>query len=127
MRILLDTSVLVDLLRNRTGRREFLSGLVEAQHIPTTTVLNVAELYAGMRAGEETKTEALLSGLVCLGISERTARLGGEFKNLWAKRGKALALVDALIAAVAVVEGCALLTDNQRDFPMHEVKLYPFP
>ncbi|MGB7845622.1 MAG: type II toxin-antitoxin system VapC family toxin [Candidatus Acidiferrum sp.] len=127
MRILLDTTVLIDLLRKRNKRREFLTTLVEAHHTPATTVLNIAELYAGMRSGEETVTERLLSGLVCLGISERTARLGGALKNTWSKRGKTLGLADTLIAAVAIEEQCALLTDNRKDFPMPEVQLYPLP
>ena len=125
MRILLDTTVLIDLLRNRNQRRAFLTHLLHARHTLVTTVLNVAELYAGMRPGEKTGTEALLSGLACLGISERAARLGGDLKNTWAQRGKTLGLVDSLIAAVAIQEQCALLTDNQRDFPMQEVQLYP--
>ncbi len=104
MRILLDTTVLIDLLRNRNRRRELLTNLIEAHHTPVTTVLNIAELYAGMRSGEEAVTERLLSGLVCLSISERTARLGGELKNTWSKRGKTLGLTDTLIAAVAIEE-----------------------
>jgi predicted nucleic acid-binding protein len=125
VRILLDTTVLIDLLRNRNRRRELLINLIEARHILTTTVLNVAELYAGMRAGERPGTETLLGGLICLGISERAARLGGELKNTWAKRGRTLGLADTLIAAIAIEERCALLTDNHRDFPMREVELYP--
>jgi len=127
VRILLDTTVLVDVLRNRNNRREFLKDLVLAHHTPVTTVLNVAELFAGMRPGEEAVTEALLKGLVCMGVSERAARLGGRLKYTWAKRGKTLGLTDTLIAAVALEERCALVTDNQRDFPMPDLQSYPLP
>jgi predicted nucleic acid-binding protein len=125
VRILLDTSVLIDVLRKRNRRREFLAALLEKDHTPATTVLNIAELYAGMRSGEEQVTEALLSGLLCLGISEQTARLAGQLKNTWAQRGKTLPLVDTLIAALAIEEHCTLLTDNQKDFPMRELHFYP--
>lgn len=127
MRILLDTSVLIDVLRDRHQRREFLARLVEANHTPATTILNVAELYAGMRPGEERITETLLSELLCLGITVGAARLGGTLKYAWAKRGKTLGLADALIAAVAIEEHCALATDNKHDFPMNELEFCPLP
>jgi predicted nucleic acid-binding protein len=125
MTILLDTTILIDILRNRNKRRELLETFLAAQHTLATTVLNIAELYAGMRPQEAAVTEALLSGLICLELNERTARLAGQLKNTWAKRGRTLALTDTLIAAIAIEKQYALLTDNQRDFPMPELQLYP--
>jgi len=127
MRILLDTSVLIDVLRNRNKRREFVTELALADHTLATTVLNIAELYAGMRSNEASATEAFLSGLLCLGLSDRSARLGGALKSSWSRRGKTLTLMDTLIAAVAIEEQYALLTDNQKDFPMRELRLFPLP
>jgi predicted nucleic acid-binding protein len=125
MKILLDTSVLIDLLRKRNDRRNFVIGLLQANHTLATSVLNIAELYAGMLPAERGVTETLLSGLISLGISERAARLGGQLKNTWARRGHSLTLADTLIAAVAIEEHCALLTDNRKHFPMPELRLYP--
>jgi predicted nucleic acid-binding protein len=127
MKILLDTSVLVDLLRNHKDRRNFVAGLLQANHTLTTTVLNIAEVYAGMLPGELAITEGLLSGLICFGVSEDAARAGGRLKSNWAKRGKTLGLTDVLIAAIAIEEQCALLTDNRKHFPMNELRLYPLP
>ena len=124
MKILLDTSVLIDVLRRRNGRREALAALVRAHESLATTTLNVAELYAGMRPGEEAATEALLKGLECFDLTGSAARLGGKLKYQWSKGGKTLSLADALIAAIAIEERCALLTDNRKDFPMPEVQLY---
>jgi predicted nucleic acid-binding protein len=45
----------------------------------------------------------------------------------WARKGHTLSLADAIVAAIAIERGCALLTDNRRDFPMPEVQLYPLP
>jgi len=127
MNLLLDTSVLIDALRARNQRREFLAGLVRAGHILSTTVLNIAELYSGMRPGEESRTEALLSGLLCLGLSESAACLAGKWKFTYSQKGRTIALADALIAAIAFEQHCQLLTDHRKDFPMLDVKLYPFP
>ena len=124
MKILLDTSVLIDTLRRRNGRREALAALVRAHESLATTSLNIAELYAGMRPGEEASTEALLDGLECLDLTGSAARLGGKLKYQWSKRGQTLSLADALIAAIALEARCVLLTDNRKDFPMPELQLY---
>lgn len=125
MKILVDTSVLIDVLRNLNRRRELLARLVASDHTLITSAINIAELYAGMRPSEEAATEALLAGMICVGLSDGIARTAGKLKSSWARRGKTLTLVDTLIAATAIGEQCVLLTDNQKDFPMPELSLYP--
>ncbi len=127
MKLLLDTSILIDVLRLRNQRRELLSDLVRDGHTLSTTTLNIAEIYAGMRPAEEGRTEALLSGLESYELSGSSARLAGRLKNTWARKGHTLALADAIVAATAIERGCALLTDNRKDFPMPEVQLYLLP
>jgi tRNA(fMet)-specific endonuclease VapC len=127
MKLLLDTSVLIDVLRRRNQRREFVAELVRAGHILSTSLLNVAEIYAGMRSSEQSNTQALFSGLQLYELSPQSARLAGEMKNLWSKKGQTLALGDAIVAAVAIEQGCQLLTDNRKHFPMSEIQLYPLP
>ncbi len=127
MKLLLDTSILIDVLRLRNQRRELLAELVRGGHILSTTTLNIAEIYAGMRPAEEGRTEALLSSLESYELSGSSARLAGRLKNTWARKGHTLALADAIVAATAMERGCALLTDNRKDFPMPEVQLYPLP
>jgi predicted nucleic acid-binding protein len=127
MRLLLDTSVLIDVLRLRNQRRALLAELVQAGHSLSTTTLNIAELYAGMRAGEVLATEALLSGLELYELNASAARLAGKLRITWARKGRTLALADAIVAAIAIERECSLLTDNRKDFPMPEVKFYPLP
>jgi predicted nucleic acid-binding protein len=127
MRLLVDTSILIDVLRLRNQRREWLAEFVRDGHFLSTTTLNVAEIYAGMRATEESRTETLLSGLVLYELSETGAQLAGRLKNTWARKGHTLTLADAIVAATAIEHGCALLTDNRKDFPKPEVRLYPLP
>ena len=127
MKLLLDTSILIDVLRLKNQRREWLAELVRDGHTLSTTTLNIAEIYAGMRPSEETRTEALLSGLELYELTGTSARLAGQLKNTWARKGHTLTLADAIVAAIAIEHGCALLTDNQKDFPMSELQLYPLP
>jgi predicted nucleic acid-binding protein len=127
MKLLLDTSVLIDVLRQGNQRRRFVADLVRAGHTLSTSTLNVAELYAGMRAGEEAGAEELLAGLGLYELGGSGARLAGKLKNIWSRKGRTLTLADTIVAAVAIEQGCQLLTDNRKDFPMQEVQLYPLP
>ncbi len=127
MHLLLDTSVLIDVLRRRRGRREWLAELAGAGHILATTSLNVAEVYAGMRPGEEPQTEAFLAGLECYDLTRGAGQLAGKLKSDWSRKGRTLALADTIIAAIALERHCMLATDNRKDFPMAELDYYAFP
>ncbi len=127
MKLLLDTTVLIDVLRNSKGRRELLADLVRAGHTLCTSVMNVAEVYGGLRAGEETHSEAFLEGLEEFEIGSQAARAAGKLKTTWEKKGRTISLADAIVAAIAIEQSCALLTDNRKDFPMPELRLYPLP
>jgi predicted nucleic acid-binding protein len=127
MRLLLDTSVLIDTLRHRRGRREFLARLAGDGHALTTSTLNVAEVFAGMRPDEEPATEAFLGALESYELTGAAARVAGTLKRKWAGKGRTLTLADTVIAAIALEHDCMLVTDNRKDFPMPELHLYPLP
>ena len=126
MRLLLDTSVLIDALRFRQGRHELLAQLVRDGHTLSTTAVNVAEVYAGMRREEEQPTEALLAVMDCYDLTAHAGRMAGRLKNKWAKKGRTIAIADAAVAAIALERDCMLMTDNRKDFPMPELELYTF-
>ncbi|MBC8165886.1 MAG: hypothetical protein H7Y20_08445 [Bryobacteraceae bacterium] len=50
---LLDTSVIIDALNGKRGRRDLLLGLVRQGHLLACCPINVTEVYAGMRSNEE--------------------------------------------------------------------------
>jgi predicted nucleic acid-binding protein len=127
MQLLLDTSVLIDALRLRHGRRQWLAELVRAGHTLATSALNLAEVYAGMRPEEEARTKAFLSALECLEITASLAEMAGKLKRQWAQKGRTLTLADTVIAAVALQQSCPLATDNRKDFPMPQLQLYELP
>jgi predicted nucleic acid-binding protein len=127
MRLLLDTSVLIDVLRRRQGRRELLAELVRGGHTLATTALNVAEVYAGVRPGEEAATEAFLDALECYELTQASGRLAGKLKNDWSRKGRTLTLADTIVAAIALERRCTLMTDNRKDFPMAGLEHYPLP
>lgn len=127
MRLLLDTSVLIDALRARKERRAWLAEQLLSGHSLETSALNVAEVYAGMRPEEETGTKVFLGALLCHPITASEGEHAGQLKNRWARRGRTLTLADTIVAAVAIEQNCVLVTDNRKDFPMPEMRLYDVP
>ena len=127
MRLLLDTSVLIDVLRLRHGRRELLAELARGANTLATTALNVAELCAGMRPEEEARTEEFLDALDCYELTAAAGRLAGSLKNKYGRKGRTLTLADTIIAAIAMERRCTLVTDNRKDFPMTELEYFDLP
>ena len=123
-KVLLDTTVLVDVLRGRPEPRKLLSGLLSRGDLLTTSTINIAEVYAGMRPGEEAQTELFLAGLTIYPVTESIARRAGLLKSESARRGRTLALADMLVAATALEHELMLITDNQRDFPIAGINLF---
>jgi len=127
MQLLLDTSVLIDALRLRRGRRQWLAEQVRRGDTLATSTISLAEVYAGMRPEEETPTKAFLSALECHEITASVAEMAGKLKRQWSQRGRTLTLADTLVAAVALQQGCPLATDNRKDFPMPGLQLSELP
>ena len=86
---------------------------------------SIAEVYAGVREEETAPTASFLDSLECHGLTASSGRLAGMLKNIWARKGRTLSLSDTIIAAIAIENDCTLVTDNRKDFPMPELKLYP--
>ena len=124
---LLDTSVIIDALNNKRGRRDLLLGLVKQGHFLACCPINVTEVYAGMRPREETTTEEFLRSLEYYHLTWPVARLAGLLKRDYGRKGTSLTVSDATVAAVALVHELTLMTDNVKDFPMKELTLYPLP
>ena len=124
---LLDTSVIIDAINNKKDRRQFLRDLLTAGNQLACCAINVTEIYAGIRPAEEQNTAAFLSTLAYYPVTFPAARLAGELKRDFGKKGTTLSVTDTVIAAVAIHHDLALVTDNTKDFPMNELNLYPLP
>ncbi|MCO5327767.1 MAG: PIN domain-containing protein [Solirubrobacterales bacterium] len=126
MRILLDTTVLIDVLRGRPAadRRRELSSSAEP---PYACAVNADEVWRGVREGERDAVERLLSALreAPLGIAE--GRRAGEWRRSHARDGVTLSQADCLIAAAAVSVGATLATGNPHHFPMAELSVEHWP
>lgn len=73
-----------------------------------------------MRSGEEAKTEDLLSLFVIVDINESIARQAGFYLRQF-RRSHHVDLGDALIAATAKWLEIAVVTRNEKHYPMDDV------
>jgi predicted nucleic acid-binding protein len=123
--LLLDSTVLIDLLRAHEDRKVQVKELVMTGNGLSTSAINIAEVYAGMRPSEETRTSALLSSLDCYPVTDGIARRAGLLRAEWSRRGRTLSLADMVIAATALEHGLVLMTENRKDFPIPALKFHP--
>lgn len=120
---LLDSDVLIWQLRNQQQTVELLARLSK-RGILACSVVSIVEIQAGVRHGEEKKTNALLDSLKAYDVTPAIANLAGTFIRDYRAKGITLDFVDSIIAATAVIHGLTLLTYNTKHYPMPEVKLY---
>jgi predicted nucleic acid-binding protein len=124
---LLDTSVIIDAINNKKGKRQLLRELIAQGNTLACSPINVAEVYAGLRPQEESNTKNFLQTLDLYPLTWPIAELAGLLKRDFGKKGKTLAITDTFIAAVALHHQLHLITDNVKDFPMQDLSLYPLP
>ena len=125
--LLVDTNVLIDALRDRLDRRKLLASLAANGYVLTASAINVAEVYAGLRTGEESETQRLLQRFRCIPVTETIAQRAGTLRAGLRRVGRTHTLDDMIVAATALEVDCPLLTENRRDFLIEGLTLFPLP
>jgi hypothetical protein len=123
--VLLDTTVLIHLLRDNADAETRMLDLTGRGFGLAISCITVAELFAGMRPGEEAVTEQLLSAFDCLPVTREIAEKAGWMRASQRRTGRTFALDDMMIAATAIRFGYPLVTDNRKDFEVPELELFP--
>jgi predicted nucleic acid-binding protein len=118
VKLLLDTSVIIDHLRGDARAVGLLREAVEAgDELWSLTVVRT-EVLAGMRRGEEASTLALLGALRWQDVSIEIADRAGDLARRYLKRFPGVDTIDYLLAACALGLEARLLTKNVKHFPM---------
>jgi len=120
-RICLDTTFLIDLLRDLPAALERARKFEETHCDLSTTSVNVFELHIGAVRSESAKRmttlEALLADLRILGLGRREAEEAASIMVNLAKKGQPIEVRHALIAGCMLANAYpSILTRNTRDF-----------
>jgi len=113
--ILVDTDILVDLLRGESGTAQLLNTIASDEPL-AVSIVSKMELIVGCRNRDDLANVAdLLGRFDVIPINEpssqRAAALLQEFRL-----SHGMLIPDALIAATALMRDCALLTNNRKHF-----------
>jgi len=120
---LLDTTTIIDHLRGNKKVNSCLEEIGQRGDIAGCCCINIAETYAGMREKEKEKTNRFIESLYYFEITRGIAKLAGELRKKYAKKGKTLATTDVIIAATAIIYDLTLITKNIKHYPFPELKV----
>ena len=117
---LIDTDIAIDHFHGHRETLEYFTQTLLEGEILAMSVVGLTEILAGMRAGEQERTEKLFSLFAIIDVDEQVARKAGEYLNHY-RKSHHMELADALIAATAFVAGADLVTRNVDDYPMSDL------
>jgi predicted nucleic acid-binding protein len=126
LRLLLDTTVLIDALRGRPAAAR-VRALRDVATPPWICAINVEEIMRGALHDEEAIVLRFVRGLRMAPLDRAEGELAGRWRRDYARRGITLSQADCLIAAAAVNVGARLATGNPKHFPMSELEVEHWP
>ncbi|MGH2711098.1 MAG: type II toxin-antitoxin system VapC family toxin [Actinomycetota bacterium] len=115
MSVLLDTSVVIDLLRAFPAALRYSRTLDDA---PVCSEITRVEVLRGVRSAERASTRRFFQTLGWVALDEPIARRAGEMGRAWRRSHPGISTADLVIAASAEELGVDLVTLNVRHFPM---------
>lgn len=112
-KLVVDTSVIIDFLRSNNKEDSLLYKLAEEDLY--ISIVTHTELYAGKSVWENSEAreslEKVLSGMSFVALDKRISERAGYIKSY-----SNISLIDALIAATALIDNMELITLNTKDF-----------
>lgn len=119
MRLVLDTSVLIDHLRGRPKAATELvpRAIADGDELWSVQVVRV-EVLAGMRPAEEAATRTLLSLISWVDVDESLAEAAGALGRRFLPSHPGIEATDLVVAALTESLGGALKTTNITHYPM---------
>jgi predicted nucleic acid-binding protein len=119
MRLVLDTSVLIDHLRGRPAAAIELipDALARGDELWSSYIVR-AEVLAGMRAGEESATRDLLRLVTWVDVDEAMSEAAGALGRQYLRSHPGIEVADLIVAALAQHLDAKLKTTNVKHYPM---------
>lgn len=119
---LIDTDILIWVLRGNKQYEDYLQNLKEKNAISISTI-TIAEVYKNMFPSEVVKTENILSTFQVWDITPVIAKQAGLYWQEHGRKLKNLNLTDCLIAATANIHEATLVSLNRKHFPMKDITI----
>ncbi len=123
MRIVLDSTFVIDVLRGEPDAVRRLRRMFEEGDDAIVTDVVVCEVRTGLLAEAEQHLDAFLEPIEFVQPGAAAAKTAGRWRGELRATGRTLSLGDALIAACADGLGAAVLTRNVRDFALTPVPI----
>lgn len=121
IKTIIDTDLLIDLLRNQKEAIIFITNLEKKNCVLATTAINIFELHLGAHKSEESEKNLqainiLVSRLSVLSLTSKAAQKAGHVYAQLERKGQPIGLRDTLIAAIALTRECSVATRNREHF-----------
>jgi predicted nucleic acid-binding protein len=121
--VVLDSDVIIEILRGHAGTLQAAVALEESG-VPTfCTAISWAEIFAGVRRGEEAVTRAFFEARGEVVLDGKIGRQAGDYLARYAK-SHGVEIADALIAAAAATSGLRLWTLDRKHYPMQDLRFF---
>lgn len=119
MRLVFDTSVLIDHLRGKpAAATEIIPRAIERGDELWSSQVVRAELLAGMRASEETATRDLLRLITWADVDESAAETAAALGRQYLRSRPGIDVADLIVAALVQHLDAELATTNVKHYPM---------
>lgn len=118
--ILIDTDVVIEWLR---GNEMLIGRLITIKHsgnIMFYSPVTKAEIFHGLRPGEEEKTIDFFLSCISIPIDDEIGEKAGLYLAKYNK-SHSMALGDALIAATCYIHKISLFTLNKKHYPTKDI------
>jgi predicted nucleic acid-binding protein len=122
-RYLLDTSFLIDYLRDDPIAVARFEQFFELADEIVVNEIVVCEARTGLAEAQVAEFEAMLEPAEFVQPGPQTALQAGRWRAESRRRGYVLSLADALVASAADASDAAVLTRNLRDFSLTPVRV----
>jgi len=122
--VVLDTDVVIDLLKKRSDVVAQFLALVESGTIFLLSPAVVAEIYAGAFEREHKTIDAFFKLCQHVDLNSETGRTAGLYAKRFSKAFQGISLENFLLAATARAHQCPLWTHNRKHYPMDDVVLF---
>ncbi len=118
---LVDTNILILGIAKKNPDYNFLQKAILNNQL-YISVVSVGEFLSRSSEGEDEELQELLKNFPVLNVDLETAKLAASYRKKFLKT-KRVQLLDYFLAAQAKLNDLTLVTNNEADFPMTDIKI----